>query len=342
MREFFREIVHALEAGQPAELVSVAASEGSTPRGGGAMMAVFPGGRTTGTIGGGNVEFECQRLAAELLEQQADALRQFRFVQGDAASLGMVCGGGVTVQLQYLPAGDAHTIAVLRDLIEAGGGDRNTWLLRRIQGERVTAMGLADRSGVRHLDAPPAHLEDLLKSEAVFAEGWLAGHVSQALVPVLADLGFRSVVYDDRPEFADPALFPGAERTLCGDFTRLTEQVTVTPEDYVVVMTRGHQADYEVLTQVLRSGAKYLGCIGSKRKLALCRDRLLEAGFTEAEYSRLHAPIGLAIGAQTPAEIAVSVAAEMIAVRAGLDPRRRDTQKSLPKRGESLQTAAGP
>ena len=96
----------------------------------------------------------------------------------------------------------------------------------------------------------------------------------------------------------------------------------MTPEDYVVVMTRGHQADYEVLTQVLRSGAKYLGCIGSRRKLALCRDRLLADGFTEAEYSRLHAPIGLAIGAQTPAEIAVSVAAEMIAVRAGLDPRR--------------------
>ena len=127
------------------------------------------------------------------------------------------------------------------------------------------------------------------------------------------------VVYDDRPEFADPALFPKAEKTLCGDFTRLSEQVTVTPEDYVVVMTRGHQADYEVLAQVLRSGAKYLGCIGSKRKLALCRERLMEAGFTEEEYARLHAPIGLAIGAQTPEEIAVSVAAEMIAVRAGLE-----------------------
>ena len=334
MRSFFREIVHALEAGQPVELVSVAASEGSTPRGAGAMMAVFPGGRTAGTIGGGNVEFACQQLAAELLEQKADALRQFRFVQGEAASLGMVCGGGVTVQLQYLPAGDRQAVALLRDLIEAGGGDRNTWLLRRIQGERVTAMGLADRDGVRHLDCPPDHLAELLKSGTVFAEGWLSipvvkagrtylfggGHVSQALVPVLASAGFRPVVYDDRPEFSNPALFPQAEKTLCGEFTRLAEQITVTPEDYVVVMTRGHQADYEVLAQVLRSGAKYLGCIGSKRKLALCRDRLLADGFTEAEYRRLHAPIGLAIGAQTPEEIAVSVAAEMIAVRAGVLP----------------------
>ena len=84
-------------------------------------------------------------------------------------------------------------------------------------------------------------------------------------------------------------------------------------------MTRGHQADYEVLTQVLRSGAKYIGCIGSRRKLSLCREKLLEAGFTAEEYARVHAPIGLAIGAETPAEIAVSVTAEMIAVRAGLE-----------------------
>ena len=299
------------------ELVSIAASDGSTPRGAGAMMAVFPGGGITGTIGGGNVEFECQRLAAELLERGGDALRQFRFTLGDAASLGMVCGGGVTVQFQYLPAGEQRIIAVLR----------------RIEGEQVTAMGLADRTGPRHLDILPEELELLCGNQAVFARKWLSipvvkagrtylfggGHVSQALVPVLASLGFRPVVYDDRPEFADQALFPKAEKTLCGDFAWLSEQVTVTPEDYVVVMTRGHQADYEVLTQVLRSGAKYLGCIGSKRKLALCRERLLAAGFTDEEYARLHAPIGLAIGAQTPEEIAVSVAAEMIAVRAGLE-----------------------
>lgn len=332
MREFFREIVHALEAGQPVELVSVVEAGGSTPRGAGAMLAAFIDGRTAGTIGGGAVEYEAQRLAAELLAAGADAQRRFRFVPGDAASLGMVCGGDVTVQFQYLPAGDGHAAAVLRDLMEAAGGSLDTWLVRKIEDGRVTAMGTADRTGCRHLAAAPEGWEDLLQSKAVLREGWFAlpavragkvyifggGHVSRALVPALAAVGFRPVVYDDRAEFADPAQFPRAEAVLCGAFTELSRQVALTADDYVVVMTRGHQADYEVLEQVLRSGARYLGCIGSRRKLALCRERLLAAGFTAEEYARLHAPIGLDIGAETPEEIAVSVAAELIAVRAGV------------------------
>ena len=333
MREFFREIAHTLEAGEPVELVTILSSGGSTPRGAGAMMAVFADGRAAGTIGGGSVEFEAQKTAAALLPSGGECRKSFRFVQGEAASLGMVCGGDVTLQFQYLPGGDPGAIAVMRNLVEADGRSADTWLVLRFQGERVAAMGTADRAGTRHLDASPAELEALLENRAVLWEDWFAapavragrtyvfggGHVSRALVPVLAGVGFRPVVYDDRPEFADPALFPAAEGVLCGDFTDLARQVTVTADDYVVVMTRGHQADYEVLTQVLRSGARYLGCIGSKRKLALCRDRLLQAGFTPEEYARLHAPIGLAIGAQTPEEIAVSVAAEMIAVRAGVE-----------------------
>lgn len=329
MREFIREIVHSLEAGQGAELVSVVESGGSTPRGAGALMAVFPDGRTAGTIGGGNVEYEAQTLAKALLAEGGQALRHFRFVQGDAASLGMVCGGDVTLQFQYLPGGDTAAIAVLRALLDASGKNADIWLVRRLEGDRVAAMDLAGRSGCPRLPGLPV---DILQNKAVFRDGWFAvpvvkagrvyifggGHVSQALVPAIAAVGFRPVVYDDRPEFTDPALFPQAEGTLCGSFETLSGQVKVTPDDYVVIMTRGHQADYEVLTQTLRSGAKYLGCIGSKKKLALCRDRLLAAGFTAEEYARVHAPIGLAIGAETPEEIAVSVTAELIAVRAGV------------------------
>lgn len=333
MREFFRGIVHALEDGQPVQLVSVVKAGGSTPRGAGAMMAVYADGHTSGTVGGGNVEFAAQKLAAQLLADGKSTRRHFRFVPGDAASLGMVCGGDVTVQFQYLPGSDRSAISVFRDILEASGRNIDTWLVRREEQGCITAMGLADREGLRHLPEGTLLPEGLLQNKGTCREDWISvpvvragkvyifggGHVSQALVPAIAAVDFRPVVYDDRPEFADPAVFPQAEQVLCGSFLKLQENVTVTPDDYVVIMTRGHQADYEVLTQVLRSGARYLGCIGSRKKLALCRERLLEAGFTETEYSRLHAPIGLAIGAETPAEIAVSITAELIAVRAGKD-----------------------
>lgn len=329
MRNFIRQIVHALEAGQSVELVSVLSASGSTPRGAGAMLAVFPDGTAAGTVGGGNVEFEAVNFAKTLLAGGQNALRSFRFVQGDAASLGMVCGGGVTLHFHFLPGGDGPGVAVLRELLLADGRNADAWLVRRLEGEQPAAMALAVRGGCPALPELPA---DLLQNKAVFRDGWFAvpvvkagrvyifggGHVSQALVPAIAAVGFRPVVYDDRPEFAGPALFPQAEAALCGSFEELGKLLSITPDDYVVIMTRGHQADYEVLTQTLRSGARYLGCIGSRKKLALCRDRLLAAGFTAEEYAVVHAPIGLAIGAETPEEIAVSVAAELIAVRAGV------------------------
>ena len=329
MGDFIETILRKLEDGTGAELVSVVEASGSTPRGAGALLAVFGDGTATGTVGGGNVEFEATNLARELVTQEKNALRYFRFVQGDAASLGMVCGGDVTLHFQYLSPADEKTLNLLRDLLAACRQNTDRWLVRRLEGETVTFMALAGRAGF-HDERP--FPEDLLRNQAVWRDGWFAlpvvkagrvylfggGHVSQALVRAILPLGFRPVVYDDRPEFTDPALFPGVEETVCGPFGELERHVTVTEDDYVVIMTRGHQADYEVLTKTIRSGAKYIGCIGSRKKLSICRDRLLEAGFTAEEYARVHAPIGLAIGAETPAEIAVSVAAEMIAVRAGL------------------------
>ena len=328
MQEFWKAVVQALDAGKCVELVTVLEAHGSVPRGAGAMLAVFPDGRIRGTVGGGNVEYEAAEAAKRLLQSGENAVRRFRFVQGDAAGLGMVCGGDVTLHFHFLSAEDADAAAVLRDLTAACGENADVWFARRLDGAAVTAMGLADRRGARQTEGLSA---ELLQNKTVFSDGWFVlpavragrvyifggGHVSQALVPAIAAVGFRPVVYDDRPEFADLSLFPRAEAALCGPFERLEEQITVTADDYVVIMTRGHQADYEVLAKLLRSGAKYIGCIGSRKKLALCRDRLLEAGFTAEEYAKIHAPIGLAIGAETPAEIAVSVTAELIAVRAG-------------------------
>jgi len=329
MREFFRRLVHSLEGGQPAVLVSIVTSGGSTPRGAGAMMAVYPGGSSDGTVGGGAGEYEAQLEAARLLAAKKNGLRSFRFTPGSASGAGMVCGGDVTMHFHYLDPGDGRNADVFRELLLADGQGADAWFVRKLDGAAVTAMGVATRAGTRLCgEQAPA---SALQPGAAFADGWFAvqtvragkvwifgaGHVSRALVPVLASVGFRPTVCDDRAEFASPALFPQAEAVLCVGFAKLPETVRITPDDYVVVMTRGHQADYEVLAQTLRSGAKYLGCIGSAKKLALCRDRLLDAGFTAGEYAALHAPIGLAIGAQTPEEIAVAVAAELIAVRSG-------------------------
>lgn len=331
MREFWKTLIHGLETRLPVCLVSLLSSAGSTPRSAGAMMAVLPDGIGAGTIGGGNVEFAAQKLAAEVLRSGKDERREYRFIQGGDKSLGMVCGGDVTVQFQYIAPGDTSALSVFRTLVDADGQGRDAWLVRRLEGNRVTGM-----QAVTEADTDNPALSALMKDRPLLTKdgwfsipavkaGWVhifgAGHVSRALAAALQPLSFRCAVYDDRAEFANPALFPTAERVAVCDFQK--PELTITPNDYVVVMTRGHQADYEVLTQVLRSGARYIGCIGSRQKLALCRDRLLEAGFTPEEYAVLHAPIGLPIGAQTPEEIAVSVAAELIAVRAGMENRRQ-------------------
>lgn len=325
MRELLNAIVRSLNGGQPAVLVSILRSEGSTPRGAGAMMAVFPGGACAGTIGGGSLEFEAQKTAVGLLSSGQNLMQSFRFTGSDAASLGMVCGGGVTLHFQYLPP-DGSVAPLFQALLDADARGEDAWLLRRLDGDKVADMHLADRNSTpeagRLLKSQPVLTPDGWSSIPVVRAGRVylfgGGHVSQALVKVIAAVGFRPIVYDDRAEFSNASLFPQAEQTLCGPFESLSERISITSDDYVVVMTRGHQADTEVLSQVLRSGAKYIGCIGSRKKLEFCRQALLSQGFTESEYAFVHAPIGLAIGARTPEEIAVSVAAELIAVRAGV------------------------
>lgn len=324
MREFFRTLARNLAAG-PAVLVTALSSHGSTPRGAGAMLAVFPDGTAAGSVGGGAVEYEAQRLAAALLKTGENACRDFQFQQGEASGLGMVCGGGVTLHFQYLPAGDEAMTAACRRIVDLSAGNAGVWLARRFQdGEAsevrvLSAQDGADDGAALRGERPTWDGEwfsvPVVRPGRVLIFG--GGHVGAALTPLLAALGFRVTVCDDRPEFASPQRFPQAAETLWGPFPDLPARLNITADDYVAVMTRGHQADYEVLAATLRSGARYIGCIGSRKKLALCRDRLLAAGFTAEEYARLHAPIGLPIGAETPEEIAVSVAAELIAVRSG-------------------------
>lgn len=140
------------------------------------------------------------------------------------------------------------------------------------------------------------------------------GHISLSLARLAKLVDFRLVVIDDRPEFANKERFPDADETIAGDFTTLLPQLTVNGSSYIVIVTRGHQNDAQILEWAARTEAAYVGMIGSKKKIRTIFEHLKTRGITEEQLSRVHSPIGLPIGAETPEEIAVSIMAEIIQV----------------------------
>jgi len=146
-----------------------------------------------------------------------------------------------------------------------------------------------------------------------------AGHVSRALAPAAAALDFHVLVVDDRPEWADPAAFPTGVEVVARPFAAFLDGFVPDPDDYVVIVTRGHEHDEAVLRRLLSAPVAYLGMMGSRRKVALIRKRLLAEGVAPELLARVDSPIGLSIGAVTPAELAVSICGGLVARRRGVD-----------------------
>ncbi|MDZ7371713.1 MAG: xanthine dehydrogenase accessory protein XdhC [candidate division KSB1 bacterium] len=146
-----------------------------------------------------------------------------------------------------------------------------------------------------------------------------AGHVGKAMAAVADLLGFRVTIVDNRPEFANPRRFPNAEKIAAKEYSAALTELEFTPETCLVIATHQHIHDREILEYCVRQPFAYLGMIGSRTKVQQTFKALEEAGIDRAALQRVHSPMGLAIGARTPEEIAVSVAAEMIAVRYGVD-----------------------
>jgi xanthine dehydrogenase accessory factor len=159
-------------------------------------------------------------------------------------------------------------------------------------------------------------LEPIFNQPVVYICG--GGHISLCLAPLVKMAGFGLVVIDDRPEFADAGRFAMADQVLVRDFQRVFEGLTIDPQAYLVIVTRGHLHDKEVLAQALGQRAAYVGMIGSRRKRQLIYQALEEEGIGPERLARVYSPIGLTIGAETPEEIAISIVAELIAVRAAL------------------------
>lgn len=333
MKRLIESIVENLNSGKAMVLVNIIASSGSTPRGAGAAMAVFEDGHSEGTIGGGAVEYEAQKQAKVILTEKASKMESYRLSPNDVADLGMICGGAVTVYYHYVRPDTGNDLELFSYIKSSFEKDTSFWLVRRFENDALTGMGVYDNEGLHFMTPPALDLKPMLSSKAEIISGepsyyieplklagkvyiFGGGHVGQELVPVLSNTGFETVVYEDRENFTDKSLFNGVSDVILGDFTDISKHISIRPEDYVVIMTRGHQADYEVLGQALRTSASYIGCIGSSRKIAATKKRLIEDGLDEEALERLHSPIGIEILAETPAEIAISIAAQLIDHRA--------------------------
>ena len=327
MRNMLKIIHNKLTHGEALVLVTVIASSGATPRGAGARMLVCKGGRICGTIGGGAVEYRSEQIAAKVLAEKTSLGHDFTLTKDDVQNLGMICGGACNVFFHYIPAGDEHTIMLCEEAEEQFRKGNALWLLTDV-GENGQ-MGLYAHdlgywgilvSDELKLSRHPERTgnifaEQINVSGKVYIFG--GGHVAQELVPVLSHVGFRCVVMDDREEFTRSELFPGAEEVICGDLQKLSDYMTIGAEDYVCVMTRGHSHDTVVQAQVLRCHPTYCGVIGSPHKAAGVRKTLKEEyGLIDEELDLVTTPIGLPIKGETPAEIAISIAAQMILHRA--------------------------
>ena len=335
MLELFQGMREELQHGRPVVLCSVINSFGSTPRSSGAKMAVLQDGRVLGTIGGGAVEYQATLLAKGMGPGDGAFEKFFSLTPGQLADIGMICGGDVKLYFQYIYGGGGETLRLLDAVIAALSGNTPAWLITEIRHDTQLNMGLLhDETGLHFLkNVPLAQAQQWATSRGALVEGaetyfieplvqkgmtyiFGGGHVAQELVPVLANTDFRTVIFEDREAFAKEELFRGVSRCVLGDFSDIEECITIQPEDHVVIVTRGHLQDLMVLKQVLKTPANYIGMMGSRSKIAAIHGFLTDAGFDETDIARIHNPIGLPILAQTPAEIAISIAAELIRHRA--------------------------
>lgn len=338
MEKIVKALQEQLSAGRSSVLVTIIEQSGSTPRGLGTQMLVGTEGILAGTVGGGAIEARAINKGQALAVEKKAAVISYDLSGENKTDLGMVCGGGVTLLFAPLCPEDKALRSVVAELAESLEKDRPGFLLQSLADG---ALSLLDETGNvvvgREVKAAVQNvgfggmkqadyfIQPLAVRQRVIVCG--GGHVAQCLVPVLAEVDFRVTVLESRPEFARPELFPQAEKVLLVDYTDLSSSVDLRPDDFIIIMTHGHIHDYILQEQLLRDEYAYIGVMGSRRKIASVNERLAAAGISREAMEKVHTPIGVAIGAATPAEIAISVAAECIAVRA---QRRKMTGGACP------------
>ncbi|MHC4534258.1 MAG: XdhC family protein [Planctomycetota bacterium] len=350
MKEIYKNIPEQVKFGQPMAICTVVETKGSTPQKPGAKLLLLPDFRSIGTLGGGCVEAEAKRQALGVMQSGVPKLFSFQLDDDFGWDDSSICGGvmkifvdlpktreeaEIFINLQRLL--DAKVPVALATVVKA-----NQEYAQIIPGQKLLISNDSKRIGElsnRELEREViSNAQEALKDNqprffsysndeiAVFIEPHQplitlviagAGHIGQALAHFGKLLDFEVVMIDDRPDFASKERCPDADKIIVKDIGKTLREYRITDKTYIVIVTRGHQHDEEVLLSVIDSPAGYIGMIGSRRKVKLIYDDLIAEGIRKEKLAKVYAPIGLDIGSKTVTEIAVSIVAQLVKVRSG-------------------------
>ena len=353
-KDLYLHIMESLKKKHFSVLATITGQSGSTPRGIGTQFIIREDGSSLGTIGGGLLESLVVKASREVFASHLP-LRFNHVLKGtDSAGTDMLCGGDVEVFLEPVSPDRVDHQNILEKVVhvlrKGGSGilatvmDADQWQGLQVpkmfidsKGEKIgSLLGMQEieenvfhgmdsflltkQPGSITFPVPggnPFHIfiEPVISDPLLYLFG--GGHVSSCVAPLAHQVGFKVVVIDDRPEFSDPARFPSADEVRNYRFEDVMDRLTVNESSYIVIVTHGHKHDKTVLAQALRTPAGYIGMIGSRRKISIIFEKLVEEGFSRKELEKVYSPIGIDIGAETPDEIAVSIVAELIKVRSG-------------------------
>ncbi|WP_298202569.1 XdhC family aldehyde oxidoreductase maturation factor [Desulfosporosinus sp.] len=344
MKSLYLEMAKLLQKGESFAVVTILDNIGSAPRTTGAKMVVRADSSSVGTIGGGRLEADAIRLAMEMMISKQTMIQNFDLTGKDVAAMDMICGGKGKLLIDFIDTNDENNCMIYEAAIEFLERREKAWLIT-VLGNNPGASGLTrqqclvkpDKTLIGKVDCDPYILEKLIAgpakisihAEAIDNQHFLvetlrpagtvyifgAGHVSQRIAPLSESVGFRTVVLDDRADYANRERFLEPTEIRVIESFRQLPDLEIDEDSYLVIVTRGHLFDKIVLEQVLRSNAGYIGIIGSRSKRDLVFKELMNQGYGKEEIDRVYAPIGTNIGAETPEELAVSIVGELIKVR---------------------------
>ncbi|GMT44179.1 MAG: xanthine dehydrogenase accessory factor [bacterium] len=316
MKQTFSFIQTHLSQGRRTMLMTVIGREGSSPGKQGFKMAVASGGSFTGSIGGGVMEHRLVEQTKRLLKQQ-QALQPFLVFQNHnpqakANRSGMICSGGQTIAFTPLDERDIPTVKMILEAVEQQqkGVFRLTEKgLSFVAGE---ALPVASQSNVV-AEKEWEYAEQVGLPDCLYIFG--GGHVGLALCKIFNNLDFKIHLFDNRPELDifETNRFAHVKKII--DYGRAEKLVPEGYNVYVVIVTFAHKSDEQILRQMLGKNVQYLGMMGSAMKVKTIFENLKRKGFTEYQLEKVYAPIGISINSETAAEIAVSIAAQIIAVK---------------------------